>query len=90
MRAVENFSWTVAFPADFVLSTPPKFEVFDQQGRQSHEWLTAILQPCFSYAERPKTAFLSIQSHPPTIDTGFHGRFRISENLSLQQKRDTG
>jgi predicted phosphodiesterase len=84
-EAVENFSWTVAFPPDFVLSSPPKFEVFDCHGKRRHAWLTAVLQPCFSFAERPKTktAFLSIQKPPA------HYRYRISWVLSNSRKLES-
>lgn len=82
-EAVGTFSWTVAFPPDLVLSSPPKFEVFDQQGQQRHGWLTAVLQPCFSYAERPKTAFLSIQKPPA------HYRYRISWALSNSRELES-
>lgn len=87
-EAVENFSWTVAFPTDLVLSSPPKFEVFDREGKLRHAWLTRVLQPCFSFAERPKTAFLSIQKPPA------HYRYRISWLLSdvrkLESTEETG
>jgi len=74
-EAMDRFSWTLTFPGDFKLEQLPRFEVYDRQGIVRHEWLTRVLQPCFAFAERSKTAFLFIERPPADY------RYRISWTL---------
>jgi predicted MPP superfamily phosphohydrolase len=63
---VDEFSWTIRFPRElkFDRDRLPEFEVWEDNPRQKHAWLTAVLQPAFYFSENLNTAFLTIHKPP--------------------------
>jgi predicted phosphodiesterase len=76
---VDHFSWTIRFPHELVFDPqrPPEFEVWDDSTKTRHEWLTRVMQPCFSFSEALNTVFLSI--HKPPVGYLYRIYWYISE-----------